>query len=291
MRNKMEVPRRDVNYYCHICACEVVSQVHDVSQENVCGLCSSNFIELLGQGVETFIAGSTIPPENRGDAVERNAANPIERRRSEPIRRSEVISSSFFINDRNGQQPPHDTPRNLVSRGLQQAGSSGSHQQGTFTTSTLGMGPNIHSTDSRTVTLPIEIGSLMSAFMLGRNVSDGGFSGLPGGASFEDFLHHIFLNESSHSGEPPATESVIGSLHRTVVSSSAEILELGECSISQEAFEIGDISICLPCKHTYKEEPITHWLKMHNSCPVCRIPLSAQGATCTSTAVETLNST
>ena len=285
----MEVSRRDVNYYCHICACEVVSQLNDVSQENVCGQCSSNFIELLGQGVETFIAGSTISPDN---AVEQTVASPRERRRSEPIRRSEIIGSPFFMNDRNGQIPSQDTSRNLVSRDLQHAGSSGSHQHGTFTTSTFGTGPNIHSTDSRTVTLPIEIGSLMSAFMLGRNVSDnGGFSGFPGGASFEDFLHHIFLNESSHSGEPPATESVIGSLHRTVVSSSAEILELGECSISQEAFEIGDISICLPCKHTYKEEPITHWLKMHNSCPVCRIPLSAPGATCASAVVETLNST
>lgn len=48
----------------------------------------------------------------------------------------------------------------------------------------------------------------------------------------------------------------------------------GECCITQESFEIGDVMVPLSCGHNYKQESIVHWLQMHNTCPVCRIQLS-----------------
>lgn len=61
---------------------------------------------------------------------------------------------------------------------------------------------------------------------------------------------------------------------RMVVTSEGEIDELGECSINQELFQLGDVAVTLPCEHRFKEESIVHWLKMHSTCPVCRVDIS-----------------
>ena len=258
----------DLNYYCHVCACEVRSQVNASTSESECATCHSNFIELLGQGIETFIAGATVS----SSASPANTDQDFNRRRE--WRRLDISrpSTRATINEVVGPFITQDRESHFHS------GNTNGRQMSIFTTSAVNMGPNQNASESRAIQSPIELSSLISAFMMGRAVPDNtgsSFLGYAGGTgrTFEDFLHHIFMNENSHAGEPPATEIVIESLQRAVVSSSADILKLGECSISQEAFELGDISISLPCKHSFKEAPIIHWLKMHNTCPVCRIPL------------------
>lgn len=94
-------------------------------------------------------------------------------------------------------------------------------------------------------------------------------------AQFEQFLHHILMNESSHAGAPPASETILQSLIKQTITETTDLSTLGECCISQETFEIGDVVVCLPCGHNYKEDPIIHWLKMHNTCPVCRIEVNS----------------
>jgi hypothetical protein len=91
--------------------------------------------------------------------------------------------------------------------------------------------------------------------------------------SFEDLLHHIMMNENSHSGVAPAADVMIESLTREVVTADTNLQRLGECCISMEAFELGDTAISLPCGHSYKQDPIVQWLRMHNTCPVCRLQL------------------
>lgn len=287
------------NYYCHICATEVASQINVSNQEIECAQCSSNFIELLGQGVETFIAGPANPPRILPSSTDRESTRRRERRRAEAIRQPERNMMQNVYNDINGPVRSQGSQHDIINREAQsQMASNHDHNHGRsigiFTTSAMNIGPNFSSSDSRTMPSPIELGSLMSAFMMGRAAPDhagNGFLRYAGGGGIEDFLHHIFMNDTSHAGEPPATEGVIESLKRSVVSNSADILELGECSISQEAFELGDISICLPCKHAYKEEPIIHWLKMHNTCPVCRIPLSTMDSNISTTTTEDPGST
>jgi hypothetical protein len=66
------------------------------------------------------------------------------------------------------------------------------------------------------------------------------------------------MNESYHAGAPPATSDMIDALPRKEIHIEADTVGIGECCISQEAFEIGDIVISLPCGHhnyNYKEEP------------------------------------
>jgi E3 ubiquitin-protein ligase RNF115/126 len=81
------------------------------------------------------------------------------------------------------------------------------------------------------------------------------------------------MNESSHAGAPPASADAIAFLQREMVTAESVERMQGECCISQESFEMGDVVISLNCGHKFKEEPITHWLKMHSTCPVCRITI------------------
>lgn len=92
-----------------------------------------------------------------------------------------------------------------------------------------------------------------------------------GASQWEDFLHHILMNESSRAGAPPASKQVLDGLPRHTIADEAEVAAYGECYITQESFEVGEVVIPLPCGHNYKEEAILHWLEMHNTCPVCRV--------------------
>jgi hypothetical protein len=67
----------------------------------------------------------------------------------------------------------------------------------------------------------------------------------------------------------PTDDVIIESLRRSEVT-EATTEALGECCISMEAFAPGDICVHLPCGHQFKQEPLEHWLRMRNSCPVCR---------------------
>lgn len=93
-------------------------------------------------------------------------------------------------------------------------------------------------------------------------------------SQWEDFLHYILMNENSHAGAPPAPKGLLEGLKRVPITADTDITCLGECCITQDPFEAGDVMVRLPCGHAYKQEPIVHWLAMHNTCPVCRVEVS-----------------
>jgi hypothetical protein len=106
----------------------------------------------------------------------------------------------------------------------------------------------------------------------------GRLESLLGSGSFEDLMHYILMNESSYSATPAANE-IIDQLPRiNIASHNIDSHGLGDCSIAQEAFVIGDVVVTLPCEHSFREESIVRWLKMHDTCPVCRVQLQRQSA-------------
>lgn len=112
-----------------------------------------------------------------------------------------------------------------------------------------------------------DFGSLLASLLGGDDGERGGLER----RAFQNLLHHILMNESSTIGTPPASESAIQNLPRETVLENN--IPQGECSITQEAFEVNDVVVTLPCGHFFKEEPIVHWLKLHGSCPTCRVSL------------------
>ncbi|KAH7295274.1 hypothetical protein KP509_27G040900 [Ceratopteris richardii] len=48
------------------------------------------------------------------------------------------------------------------------------------------------------------------------------------------------------------------------------ILEQNDCSVCLEHFKVGQVLICLPCKHRFHQECLIPWLESHGQCPYCR---------------------
>jgi hypothetical protein len=250
--------------------------VDNHSQELLCLDCSGSCVEELNQGLEDFLSNDSIPSaDSSSDEVESTA----------PIMTESNIedSSTFMESPSHDPSPPsasssQDTAGGVLSSILaqilganssttetgrpvniiiRQATLNGSENEGGLSQGILGL-----------------IGSLTN--IRGRSSASSGagtFGNAMSNEAFEAFLHHVLMNESSHAGLPPASEALITNLPRIQITADNYSEHVGECSISQEQFEIGDEIVALPCGHRYKEEAIIQWLKMHNSCPVCRIPI------------------
>jgi hypothetical protein len=119
--------------------------------------------------------------------------------------------------------------------------------------------------------------SLLNLLIGGLPVNPAGMlGGPPIGGSLDDILHHILMHERSHAGVPPSSAETIQSLKRIAIGLDTDTGALGECSISQEKFTVGDVCVMLNCGHNFKQEAIERWLTMHGTCPTCRIRVSEQ---------------
>ena len=90
------------------------------------------------------------------------------------------------------------------------------------------------------------------------------------------YLMNSYGDETNNRyGSPPAAKSEIEKLNKYII--NQEILEkFGNeniCPICKEEFELKMKVMELPCKHYFHEDCLLPWLKMHDSCPICRLEL------------------
>jgi len=108
--------------------------------------------------------------------------------------------------------------------------------------------------------------SLLSGFLLNHNNDN----------QFENFLNILMSFDSTHKGNPPASERAINSLKKIEINKD-NIQKFNEetCNVCLEGYLEGQLSIKLDCCHCFHDKCIIQWLKMRNTCPVCRHELES----------------
>lgn len=91
---------------------------------------------------------------------------------------------------------------------------------------------------------------------------------------------------------PPASESAIQRLEKKKVDDEMLGPEgKAECTICIDEIKKGDEVTVLPCKHWYHGDCVVLWLKEHNTCPICRMPIeNREGGTSNNNNININNS-
>nr|CAB3265625.1 E3 ubiquitin-protein ligase RNF126-like [Phallusia mammillata] len=89
-----------------------------------------------------------------------------------------------------------------------------------------------------------------------------------GPSGLDDIISQL-LGQLDNAGPPPASEQTINGLPTIHV--DQPLVDSGkECSVCMEAFKLKDEAKKLPCSHFFHIPCIEPWLKLHNTCPICR---------------------
>lgn len=249
--------------WCHTCNARRVARWNTSEGELKCTLCRNTFVEEVDQGVEAFLElDNHAPPQSMTESGPVQGINSASSIQNAVIQ--QVIEQVLGINTSTTQQSFRSSLDSIQPMTI--GNSNGLMQPMGF----------VVRQSSQQEALPRGLLGLLQSVASIRQGASAGMdnSGALDNTQFEQFLHHILMNESSHSGAPPASTDTIDTLPRRTVAEDTDVSALGECCISQEPFEVGDVVISLPCGHNYKEEPISHWLKMHCTCPVCRVTIT-----------------
>ncbi|XP_057518296.1 uncharacterized protein LOC130799205 [Amaranthus tricolor] len=74
-------------------------------------------------------------------------------------------------------------------------------------------------------------------------------------------------------GRPPASNSVVEKLPWVVITKEDVVNEKAVCAVCTFQIEAGENAKQLPCSHLYHGDCIFPWLRIRNTCPVCRYEL------------------
>ncbi|KAL0898496.1 hypothetical protein Bca101_082457 [Brassica carinata] len=100
-----------------------------------------------------------------------------------------------------------------------------------------------------------------------------------GGSGLEQLIEQ--LTQDDRPGPPPASEPTIDALPTVTITSKHLTNDTSQCTVCMEDFIVGGEATELPCNHIYHKNCITPWLRLHNSCPICRRDLPPVNTTVT----------
>jgi len=88
-----------------------------------------------------------------------------------------------------------------------------------------------------------------------------------------------FLNQmGENSGPAPAPETRINSIP-TIKITSEQARDNLQCAICMDDFKENDEAKRLPCSHHFHQDCISRWLRLHGTCPTCRVTLDGDNTT------------
>lgn len=257
----------EIRVWCHMCETLGPANLNLSSCEYECVECGSDCVEKDNQGIEEFRENSQASTQSEAQEANELVQHVMDR----ILGISSVPMGSYHGGALPGQLPlPASAMRRLpvIDNPL-----SGDMSAMGFLSVPGNVGvPMAHQSAFGLLSSLNSMRSIPGMF----STSAGSFEVDPSNSDvasrqWEDFLHHILMNESSRAGAPPAPKQLLEGLSRHTIADESEVSSYGECCITQDPFEIGEKMIPLPCGHNYKQEPILHWLEMHNTCPVCRV--------------------
>ncbi|KAK1435871.1 hypothetical protein QVD17_01643 [Tagetes erecta] len=92
---------------------------------------------------------------------------------------------------------------------------------------------------------------------------------------YNDVEHEMLFGQFVDNGDsvlvqPPASKRVVDSL-MTVVMTTKDIEDNNtHCAVCKDEIDVGEMAKQLPCSHHYHGDCIVPWLRIRNTCPVCR---------------------
>ena len=98
-------------------------------------------------------------------------------------------------------------------------------------------------------------------------------------------------NDNTNHGPPPAAKSVIEALPWVSIKPMHIKDDSATCPVCKELMELDEYAKELPCQHLYHEPCIVPWLKIRNTCPVCRYELPTDDADYEARKLQNANTT
>lgn len=257
----------------------VSAHVCPTSGEVQCDICSSFFVERLGQDVESFLRAERewspqgLMPEQVLMHMQQdfNGMGSPQPTRTIATRSESAILEARNYADRN-RHPEPPTAQSPVSQDEALSGELFSgmiHRIIGASLPQLAQDPSLFGSGRP---VGVVVRTNVSPMPAGAGAGFGAI-GDESDQVFESLLHHILMNESSYRSQGADPEEV-KRLRRVSVEAGTDLTELGPCGISMEDFEPGDTAVVLPCKHAYKESLILQWFQSHQTCPSCRTQIS-----------------
>lgn len=286
-----------VRVWCHACDAFREAKLNGVNGEYECTICRSDCVEKENQGIEEFQershlgvqVGMPISDENEGLA-RHILSQPVPTIRGLgqmqrgvyqiPLtggRPQLIPAASLAAGHRYPSRSPYSVPNYALSDDGDMSALAGFMSMPTAAAPSNGGAQASHQSVFGLLSSLNSMRARPALFSTAFGTSDDplGDNSEVAARQWEDFLHHILMNETSRAGAPPASKQVLETLPHHVIADASEVSSYGECCITQDPFEIGESMVPLPCGHNYKEEPIVHWLEMHNTCPVCRVEVKS----------------
>ncbi|XP_062516890.1 E3 ubiquitin-protein ligase RNF115-like [Corticium candelabrum] len=255
-------------FYCHECEKEIKITISD--DDPTCPDCNHEFLEALDEQEEP----------NRGEGDGEHSPTDAELQESLSWRMATI-------------DPATGLPRNpmdVIVNSLMEATSA--NNRGSWPPA-----PLLRIQERRRRMRPVHVRTVLHGPpTLLRVANDLVGGSLSGGFPFPFPLHNIFggprnlgdyvtsdrslddvvsqLLSQLEGGAPPADKETIDSLPKVIITQDVVDKNV-ECTICQDKYTVREeVHQLTKCQHLFHTGCITPWLKLHDTCPVCRIPVS-----------------